>query len=171
MIILTYQRLLSVLYQAFAIGALTLVGQSYGANRHDHADHTTRQFFWIVGAVVLFISIIIFFRARYFIMLFTSDPAVLGVCTGVLKIAAVVQVPKALSFVCSYSLRGVGENRYPMYLAIVGVFVFEVALGFGLAFPLGMSLAGLWIALGVDEVFKVTMSLKRFNRRIVQLTT
>jgi putative MATE family efflux protein len=171
MIILTYQRLLSILYQAFAIGALTLVGQSYGANRHDHAGHMTRQFFWIVGGVVLFISIIIFFRVRYFIMLFTSDPEVLRLCTGVLKIAAFVQVPKALSFVYSYSLRGVGENRFPMYLAVIGVLLFEVALGFNLAFTLGLSLAGLWIALGVDEVFKVTMSMKRFHRRISQLTT
>jgi Na+-driven multidrug efflux pump len=89
----------------------------------------------------------------------------------VLKIAAFAQVPKALSFVYSYSLRGVGENRFPMYLAIIGVLLFEVALGFNLAFPLGLSLAGLWIALGVDEVFKVTMSMKRFHRRIAQLTT
>ncbi len=171
MIILTYQRLLSVLYQAFAIGALTLVGQSYGASRHDHAGHTTKQFFWIVGGVVLFISIIIFFRVRYFILFFTSDPDVLHVCAGVLKIAAFVQVPKALSFVYSYSLRGVGENRYPMYLAIAGVLMFEVVFGFVLAFPLGMALIGLWIALGIDEVFKVSMSVNRFNRRIMQLTT
>ncbi len=171
MIILTYQRLFSILYQAFAIGALTLVGQSYGANRHDHAGRMTRQFFWIVGGVVLFISIIIFFRARYFIMLFTRDPEVLRLCAGVLKIAAFVQVPKALSFVYSYSLRGVGENRYPMYLAVFGVLLFEVALGFNLAFTVGLSLAGLWIALGVDEVFKVTMSMKRFHRRITQLTS
>jgi putative MATE family efflux protein len=170
MIILTYQRLLSILYQAFAIGALTLVGQSYGANRHYHASLMTRQFFWIVGGVVLFISIVIYFRVHYFIMLFTSDPEVLRICSGVLKIAAFVQVPKALSFVYSYSLRGVGENRYPMYLAVVGVLLFEVALGFNLAFTVGLSLTGLWIALGVDEVFKVTMSMKRFHRRITQLT-
>ena len=170
-IILTFQRLFSILYQAFAIGALTLVGRCYGANDHDHARHTTRTFFWLVGGVVLFIAAVIFLRARYFILLFTSDPEVVELGTRVLQIAAFVQIPKALSFIYSYSLRGVGENRYPMYLAFAGVLFFEIVLGFNLAFTAGLSLMGVWIAAGLDEIFKVSLAFRRFQRRIGELTT
>lgn len=169
-IILTYQRLFSILYQAFAIGALTLVGRCYGANEHDHARQTTRSFFWLVGGVVLFIAAVIFLRARYFILLFTSDPEVVQLGERVLQVAAFVQIPKALSFIYSYSLRGVGENRYPMYLAFVGVLLFQIVLGFNLAFTAGLALMGVWIAAGVDEVFKVSFAASRFRRRITELT-
>ena len=169
-IILSFQRLFSILYQAFGIGALTLVGQRYGANEHDFARQTTVLFRWLVGSVVLFLAAIIYFRARYFVIIFTSDPDVVVLCTKVLKIAAFVQIPKALSYVYSFSLRGVGENRYPMYLAIFGVIVFEVIVGYNLAFTFGLSLMGLWIAHGVDEVFKLLLAVRRFRRRLAELT-
>jgi putative MATE family efflux protein len=169
-IVLTFQRLFSILYQAFGMGALTLVGQRYGANEHHHARQTTVQFFWLVCAVVLFLASIIFFRARYFVMLFTSDPDVLSLCAKVLKVAAFVQIPKALSYVYSFSLRGVGENRYPMYLAIFGVLAFEVVLGYNMAFTFGLSLMGLWLAQGIDEVFKVSLAARRFYGRVAQVT-
>ncbi|UCF04271.1 MAG: MATE family efflux transporter [bacterium] len=169
-IVLTFQRLFSILYQAFGMGALTLVGQRYGASEHDHARQTTVQFFWLVCAVVLFLVAIIFFRARYFVMLFTNDPEVLSLCATVLKVAAFVQIPKALSYVYSFSLRGVGENRYPMYLAIFGVIAFEVILGYNMAFTFGLSLVGLWIAQGIDEVFKVSFAARRFYSRVALLT-
>ncbi|MCK4235974.1 MAG: hypothetical protein KAX38_02570, partial [Candidatus Krumholzibacteria bacterium] len=170
-IILTFQRLFSILYQAFGIGALTLVGQRYGANEHVHARQTTVLFFWLVSGVVLFLAAFTFLRSHYFMIIFTSDPDVVAMGERVLKVAAVIQIPKALSYVYSFSLRGVGENRYPMYLAIVGVLIFEVVVGLNLAFTLGLSLVGLWLAQGIDEVFKLTFAIRRFRRRILQLTS
>lgn len=170
-VVLNFQRLFSILYQAFGMGALTLVGQRYGAEEHESARQTTRMFFWVVGGVVLFLASIIFLRAKYFVLVFTSDAAVVELCEMILKIAAFVQIPKALSYIYSFSLRGVGENRYPMYLAFIGILCFEVILGFSLAFTFGLSLAGLWIATGVDEIFKFSLSFKKFRRRIKNLTT
>jgi putative MATE family efflux protein len=170
-IILTFQRLFSILYQAFAMGALTLVGRRYGANEHHYARQTTVMFFWLVGSVVLFLACILFLRARYFVLIFTSDPDVVPLCTRVFKLVAFIQIPKALSFVYSYSLRGVGENRFPMYLAIFGVLVFEVILGFNLAFTAGLSILGIWIAAGIDEVFRVSLGAWRFHWKLRRLTT
>ncbi len=170
-VVLNFQRLFSIMYQAFGMGALTLVGQRYGAKQHERARQTTRVFFWLVGGVVLFLASIIFFRSRYMVLIFTSDAGVVMLCTTILKIVAFVQIPKALSYIYSFSLRGVGENRYPMYLAFIGIFVFEVLLGFNLAFTFKLSLAGLWIAAGVDEIFKVSLMIRRFRMRIRDLTS
>lgn len=167
-IILTFQRLFSILYQAFGMGALTLVGQRYGASEHDHARRTTIQFFWLVGSVVFFLAAVIFFGARHFVLLYTGDEAVVEMGATALKVMAFVQIPKALSYVYSYSLRGVGENRYPMYLALFGVVVFEIIIGYNLAFTLGFSLVGLWLAQGIDEVFKVSLAAQRFYSRLAR---
>ncbi|MCD6378864.1 MATE family efflux transporter, partial [bacterium] len=103
-VILTYQRLFSVLYQAFGIGALTLVGQRYGANEHERAKETSRTFFWFAAVVVLILSGVIFFRSRHLALVFTSDPKVIELCAAVFKIVALVQLPKVFSFVFSFSL-------------------------------------------------------------------
>ena len=58
-----------------------------------------------------------------------------------------------------------------MYLAIFGVLVFEIILGYNLAFTFGLSLMGLWLAQGVDEVFKVSLAVKRFYWRLHQLAS
>jgi putative MATE family efflux protein len=169
LVILTFQRLFSILYLAFGMGALTLVGQLYGANEHKYARQTALHFFWLVGVIVLFLAAVLYFRARYFVYIFTTDPEVVELCSAVLKIAAFIQIPKALAFIYSYSLRGIGENRYPMYLAIFGIFIIEVIGGYGFAFTLGMGLVGLWIAAGIDEVIKVALSARRFHLKLRKL--
>jgi putative MATE family efflux protein len=169
MIILTIQRLFSILYQAFGIGALTLVGQLYGAEEHDHARKTTSMFFWLVGGVVFFLAAVTYLRSYYFVIVFTSEREVVEICTKALQVAALIQIPKALSYVYSFSLRGVGENRYPMYLAILGVLLFEVVFGYTLAFVAGLSIIGLWAAQGFDELFKMSFAIRRFRWRHRQL--
>ena len=173
-IILTFQRIFSMMYQAFGMAALTLVGKRFGAREFIKARQMTRMFAWLVSGMVIVITAVLYFGARYFVIIFTSDPEVIRVGVYALKIAALIQIPKALSYVYSFSLRGIdnaiGENRYPMYLAFFGVIVFQVILGYNLAFIAGLSLAGLWIAAGIDEVFKFAMFIRRFRKRIKRLT-
>jgi len=151
------------------MAALTLVGKRSGAREFIKARQTTRMFAWLVSGLVVVITAVLYFNARHFVLLFTSDPEVIRVGVFALRIAALIQVPKALSYVYSFSLRGIGENRYPMYLAFFGVIFFQVILGYNLAFTAGLSLAGLWIAAGVDEVFKFSMFFRRFRQRIRRL--
>lgn len=166
---LTFMRLFTVIYLAFGMAALTLIGRRYGAGEYIRARQTSHLFVRIVGGLVLLLVAGIFFGARYFVYLFTSDPAVIELCAGILRIVAFVQIPKAMTYVFTFSLRGVGENRYPMYLAFAGVLLIEIILGFNLAFTFGLSLAGLWIAAGTDEVLKASFGARRFRKRIKAL--
>ncbi|HSG28066.1 MAG TPA: MATE family efflux transporter [Candidatus Krumholzibacterium sp.] len=166
---LTFQRLFAIMYLAFGMGALTLVGKKFGAREYLKARRTVRLFVSIVGTVVLFIAAVIFFRARYLVFIFTSDPEVVPLAITILKIVAIVQIPKALSYIFSFSLRGVGENRYPMYLAFIGVFGIEVILGFNLAFTFGYALVGLWAATGIDELLKSLLAFRKLRIRIDKL--
>lgn len=166
---LTFQRLFAIMYLAFSTGALTLVGQRYGAGQFARAGKTVKAFLGMVGILVLFIAAIVYFRARYFVIIYTSNPEVIALCTTILRIVALVQIPKAMSYIFSFSLKGVGENQYPMYLAIGGVVLIEMILGFNLAFTFGLGLAGLWIATGIDEAAKTVLAMRRFRKRIRSL--
>ena len=169
-IALTLQRLFSVLYQSFGIGALTLVGRRFGAGDHEEARKIAYLFAWLVGGFVVCIAGATFFLARPFVHLFTSEPEVVSVCEKVLKVVAVIQIPKALSYVYTFSLRGIGENRFPLYLSLVGVVAIELVLGFNLAFTLGLSLVGIWMAAGIDESLKLLIAAKRFQIRMRELS-
>ncbi len=168
---LTFQRLFAVMYLAFGTGALTLVGQRFGAKEYKRAGKTANLFVALVGCLVLLLTAVIYFRARYFVIIFTTDPDVIELCVKVLQIVAFVQIPKAMSYIFSFSLRGVGENKYPMYLAFIGVFAIEIVLGFNLAFTFGFALYGLWVAAGIDELFKSLLAIRKFRSRIKALVT
>jgi Na+-driven multidrug efflux pump len=169
-IALTLQRLFSVLYQSFGIGTLTLVGRRFGAGQYEEARKTAYLFAWLVGAFVVCIAAATFLFARPFVELFTREPVVVSLCEKVLRVVAVIQIPKALSYVYTFSLRGIGQNRFPLYLSLVGVVAIELILGFNLAFTLGLSLIGIWAAAGIDESFKLAIAARRFQIRIRELS-
>ena len=79
------------------MGALTMVGQRFGAKEYRRAGKTASLFTTLVGCLVLFLSAVIYLRARYFVIIFTTDPDVIDLCVKVLRIVAFVQIPKAMS--------------------------------------------------------------------------
>ena len=167
---LTLQRLFSVFYQSLGIATLTFIGRRFGARDFAESRRLAVLFTWITGIFVLGIAIAVFVEARAITMLFTSEPAVVSIAVKVLRVVAVIQIPKALSYVYTFSLRGVGENRFPLYLSLAGVVVIELIVGFNLAFTLGLSLIGIWAAAGIDESVKLALAARRFDRRLRKLS-
>lgn len=167
---LTLQRLFSVFYQSLGIATLTFVGRRFGAGDYGESRRIAMLFTWITGAFVLCISGAVFLEARAIALLFTSEPDVVSLAVKVLKVVAVIQIPKALSYVYTFSLRGIGENRFPLYLSLAGVVVIELIVGFNLAFTLGFSLIGIWAAAGIDESCKLVLAARRFDRRLRRLS-
>jgi Na+-driven multidrug efflux pump len=54
------------------------------------------------------------------------------------------------SFIIPSGLRGAGDGRYTMWVAIFSMWIFRVGLGWLLSHPLGLGVLGIWIAMAVD---------------------
>jgi putative MATE family efflux protein len=163
-ILITIQRLLSMIYQALGLGTMTLVGQHHGSKRPREVERTVVFFSLVGGGSTLVLATVFFLLARPIVNLFTREPDLVEAGAGLLKVLAVVQIPKALTNVFGSALRGVGDVRFPMYLTVIGVVVFELALGATLAFTIGIGLLGFWIAMGIDEGFRTGLNARRFRR-------
>lgn len=163
-ILITLQRLLSMVYQAFGLGAMTLVGQHFGARRPDDVERTVKFFTIVATSLVFALNLIFFVFARSIVLLFTSDPALAETGSTLIKVLALVQLPKSLTIVLGAALRGVGDVHYPMFLTIVGVILFEIGLGATFAFTAGLGILGFWIATGIDETFRTGLNFARLRR-------
>lgn len=157
------QAVLSMFFMGFSLGAMTLVGQNIGADEHERAEQTGRMAGYVVLVFVLLVVAGIFLFSRPVISLFTTDEKVISVGAGILRLFAFIQIPKALNAVLGGNLRGAGDLKWLMYLAIFSVIVSETILTWLAAFPLGLSLWGIWLVMAVDEVFRAAVSYWRFQ--------
>ncbi len=60
--------------------------------------------------------------------------------------------------------QGANNTKYPMYLTIIGMWLIRTGTVYLLAIVLEMGLAGVWIAIGIDIVFRAIVLWTRFNK-------
>ena len=93
--------------------------------------------------------------------------AVVELARGLLLLAAFFQVFDGLQVMAAFALRGMKDTIIPLWMAGVGYWVFGIAGGWVLAFPMGMDAFGLW--LGMAAGLTITGSLLAI--RFVVLTS
>ncbi len=89
-------------------------------------------------------------------------PAVLELTTRLLILAAFFQIFDGLQVMASLALRGLKDTLVPLYLATIGYWVFGVAGGWYLAFPLGLGVDGLWWGMAVGLTVTGSLLALRF---------
>ncbi len=159
------QAVLSMFFMGFSLGAMTLVGQNLGAEKHSRAKQTGRVAGYVVLVFVLLIVAGIFLFSKPLLALFTGDQSVVEAGSDVLKLFALIQIPKALNSVLSGNLRGAGDLKWLMYIALVSLFFAEIGFTWIAAFPLSLSLWGIWMVMGLDETIRMVLSYWRFHGR------
>ncbi|PMB02389.1 MATE family efflux transporter, partial [Fischerella thermalis CCMEE 5273] len=70
------------------------------------------------------------------------------------KIAAFFQPFLAVVLILTGAYQGANNTRYPMYLTTVGMWVVRTGLVYLLAIQMGMGIAGVWLAIGADIIFR-----------------
>ncbi|MBN2171304.1 MAG: MATE family efflux transporter [Candidatus Krumholzibacteriota bacterium] len=163
--LISLQRISSLVYTGLGIAALTVVGQQQGAGRLDLARSAMRRYSFMAVTGGALMGLVFAIWPAPLIRLFSPDPEVVELGGNVLFILAILQLPKALNYIASYALRGLGDTKFPMQVILVGVVVFQLGLGWVMAFPLALGLAGIWLAGLIDELVRVGFVIWRFRGR------
>jgi putative MATE family efflux protein len=157
------QAILTMFFMGFSLGAMTLVGQNIGASEHRRAEQTGKMAGYVALAFVLMIVFAIVFFAKPIMSIFTSNSEVIAIGAKVVYLYAAIQIPKALNTVLGGNLRGAGDLKWLMFLSIISVLLMEISAAWFAAFVLGLSLWGLWMVMGIDEVIRVFLNYWRFH--------
>lgn len=78
-------------------------------------------------------------------LIFTSDPAVIKVASGLLVVAAFFQIFDGMQVVLLGALRGLADVKIPMYMAFFSYVVVSLPVSYLVAFVFNMGSPGVWI--------------------------
>jgi putative MATE family efflux protein len=137
----------------FAVAGAALVGQRLGAGRPEAADAACRESARLAFYVMSGIGLVFLFAPAPLVGLFLPGPrAGEAVALGALclALAAPEQPFMALSLALGGALRGAGDTRSPILVAVAGVWLVRVPLAWALAFPAGLGLVGIWLTMIAD---------------------
>ncbi len=140
--------------QAFGIAASTLVGKSLGQKRVDRAETFINESNRLALLTSVFFGFLFFFLGPKIVSLYTSDPSVIAISGGVMKIIALIQPFQASAFAISGGLRGAGDTVSTLNVTMIGVIVIRLSVAYVLINIVGMGLIGAWIAMLSDQIIR-----------------
>ena len=154
---------------ALAAGNLgvTVTGRCIGAGEKKHA-YRYGMMMVIFAEVLLLVSAAVFYPLFPLMLehLYTAAPAVRA---GTLRLLRNILIPALLfwpvSNVIPAILRSGHDTVFPSALSLASMWGVRVAWGYVLAFPLGLGLDGLWIAMWSEWAVRTVVLSLRFCRK------
>jgi len=147
--------------------AAVRVGHAVGGGRHDGARRAARAAL-IVGTLFMSCSAALFLLApRLLARIFTTDAGVVAIAASLIPIAGIFQVFDGIQAVAAGILRGAGDTRVPMVIALIGFWVLGVPVSALLAFVAGAGASGLWwgFVAGLGSVALILLWRVRYRLR------
>ena len=98
------------------------------------------------------------------------NASVVRLATGLLAIAALLQVFDCSQNIAVGILRGLGEVKRSFRISIVGYWMIGLPVAWSAGLMLGYGIYGIWIGLAIGLAATATMLLRQFERQIGALT-
>jgi putative MATE family efflux protein len=148
----------------FSLAAATLSGQCLGSREPEMASRLVWRTVSYCAIVMGGICLIYFFFPDRLIGLFTGSERIRDLTRSALRIYAALAVFLAPAMVLGGGLRGAGDTRVPMVIVFISRFGLRLPLGWLLGIRLEMGLAGVWLAMSSDFIFRAVLFGVRFAR-------
>ncbi len=134
----------------FGIAAGALVAQKLGAGQPDEAARVGWVSAGLGTGCLLLVSLLFLLIPETLVGLFSTDPEVVALGARCLRVAALAQPLMALTDSLAGALRGAGDTRSPMAVALVGPVIVRLAACWILAVELDLGLLGIWLGTTID---------------------
>lgn len=150
---------------AYGAAAATMVGQSLGAGKESRAVKAGHEA--ALQCCVLGVLITLWFTlgADWIYTMMHQDQQVRDVGIPAFRIVGLFQIPLILSIVYFAALRGAGETRVPLYVAIITTYFVRIPLGYYFGVTLRMGLTGAWVGMNADMFVRGVLATWRFSSK------
>lgn len=157
-------EMISVIYQGIGVASMAMVAQALGAKDTHGAWKIHRTVRYTVLFFAVLAGVFLFIESRNIITLFLPNLAGVTVGVRVLKLFALLQLPRALVTITSSTIRARGDTRWMVKITGLLAVCYEITLGYLLTFVLGFGLFGLWCLVGLDESTKYLIHRTRLRK-------
>jgi putative MATE family efflux protein len=147
----------------FSVAASTLVGQNLGAGKPERSAQAAWQTAGIAVLVTGFVATMFLIFPKQIASVFISDPKVIEIGIGYLRILALSQMFMALEIVFEGAFGGAGNTIPPMLVSIPGSLA-RIPLAYLLAVHWGMGIKGVWWAITLTSIAKGIVLTYWFSR-------
>ena len=145
-------------------GSGILIGWKIGGKERDKAYEIGIFSTKLSFLISMLITLGLFFLRRQMIGIFTKDQEIIALGVMVLGSEFLLEAGRSVNLVLVNGLRAMGDVNFPLYIGLFSMWFFAVGFSFLLGIPLGLGLLGVWIALGLDEVFRAVGMAVRWRR-------
>ena len=128
-----------------------MVGHLSGAGRFEEANRRNWQNLRMGLCANAVLSLTAMLFRRQLIGIFTDNPEILRLGATILVVDFLVEIGRAMNVVQSNSLRGAGDVRFTMIVAISVMWSVGVLSSWLLGIVAGLGLVGIWLGFALDE--------------------
>lgn len=133
-----------------AIAATSIVGQSLGAGQAETARQAAYKAFRFAMIIMGAAGLVFFAAPEMIARLFTNQAGLISTSAVAIRIAAFEQIAIAAEMVFAGALRGAGNTRSPMIVALFGTWLFRLPLLLVVIRILHLGLAQVWLLFVAD---------------------
>jgi len=148
----------------FAIAAMALIGQNLGANNKEKAYAmgiiSGRIAYVFMGSV----GIIMILFPEVLIGFFTKDTATIAVASYYLILVGLAQIPLAIMFVYSASLRGAGATKTTLKVNVLSLWFFRVIPSY-IAYHMGYGIIVIFAIMNIETLIKGIIYWRIYTKR------
>jgi Na+-driven multidrug efflux pump len=147
---------------SLALGAQILMGHWMGARRFADVD----KLYWKVIRRSMLVAALYAFTAwllaDHVLGIFTHDEEVKRLGKTLLLVAMFLEPARAVNIIAGFTLKSVGDARFPLIVAIVFMWgIIPVVIFINRTW--GLSLVGFWICFAADEIIRAGINLWRWR--------
>ncbi|MFZ2905139.1 MAG: MATE family efflux transporter [Cyclobacteriaceae bacterium] len=147
-----------------ANAAATLVGQNLGAGQPDRAEKSVWRASFFNMLFMGLVTVLSFTLAEPLLGFFTDEQQTLQNGVRCLQIVSLGYIFYSYGMVVSQSFNGAGDTRTPIYISLVGFWVFQIPLAYFLANTLKTGPVGLYWAIAIAESLMAVASILIFRQ-------
>jgi len=134
----------------FGIAATTLAGQYLGAKKPKKAVEAVMASTKMVIVMMAIIGAVMIIFSGWIARTFTSENDIIELAALYIFMMGFTEPALGAFFTMIGGLRGAGYTKVPMVVNFAGLVVTRFGLGYLLAFPFGMGLKGIWLAMVIE---------------------
>jgi putative MATE family efflux protein len=137
----------------FSVATSTMVGQNIGAGKLERAAHITWLGSWLAFGVLSAMGVAMFFLAYPLSLLFMPEGgAAIEQSAQFLRIMSLSFGFIGIQFIIIGTLRGAGDTRASMAIALINQWLIQFPIAWWLAFHTTLGQAGLWWSFTISNI-------------------